>query len=55
MRNRNGEEEEEIEKHYIYRYLWEDLENLPQFILKICFQYPVSFINNEALPKNSGM
>jgi len=37
-----------------YGYLWEELDNLLQFILKVCFQYPVGFIDNEALPKNSG-
>lgn len=50
MHDRMGEKKEKRETNY--RYLREDLYNLLHFLLKVCFQYSVSFIDHEALPNN---
>lgn len=34
---------------YKKAYLWQKLNNLLHFFLKVCFQYPVSFVDNKAL------
>jgi len=43
------------ERQTNYIYLWKDLDNLLHFLLKVCFQNPVSFINHEALPSHAGI
>jgi len=53
-----GGREREINHMARVLYLWKYVNNLLHLLLKVCFQYPVGFVNHEALAnhaKSSGL